>query len=118
MSTQYRLVQSGKTASGGCSSGQGSSEPVAPRIFFRIVHQEALCSKIIKMNRTMKMFVSVNLFVEETKLKDTEHSLHFWKKCMPIMVIFPYILSSDSWARENVCSVFALKERNSSVSSN
>jgi hypothetical protein len=32
MSTQYRLVQSGKTASGGCSAGQGSSEPVAPRI--------------------------------------------------------------------------------------
>jgi hypothetical protein len=34
MSTQYRLVQSGKTASGGCSAGQGSSEPVAPRISF------------------------------------------------------------------------------------
>jgi hypothetical protein len=34
MSTQYRLVQSGKTASGSCSAGQGSSEPVAPRIFF------------------------------------------------------------------------------------
>jgi hypothetical protein len=32
MSTQYRLVQSGKTASGGCSAGQGSSEPVAPWI--------------------------------------------------------------------------------------
>jgi hypothetical protein len=31
MSTQYPLVQSGKTASGGCSAGQGSSEPVAPR---------------------------------------------------------------------------------------
>jgi carbohydrate-binding DOMON domain-containing protein len=34
MSTQYRLVQSGKTASGGCSAGQGSSETVAPRIYF------------------------------------------------------------------------------------
>jgi hypothetical protein len=34
MSIQYRLVQSGKTASGGCSAGQGSSEPVAPRIIF------------------------------------------------------------------------------------
>jgi hypothetical protein len=33
MSTQYRLVQSGKTASGGCSAGQGSSEPVVPRIY-------------------------------------------------------------------------------------
>jgi hypothetical protein len=36
MSTQYRLVQSGKTASGGCSAGQGSSEPVAPRIKLKI----------------------------------------------------------------------------------
>jgi hypothetical protein len=34
MSTQYRLVQSGKTASGSCSAGQGSSEPVEPRIYF------------------------------------------------------------------------------------
>jgi hypothetical protein len=34
MSTQYRLVQSGKTASGSCSAGQGSSEPVAPRIYY------------------------------------------------------------------------------------
>jgi hypothetical protein len=32
MSTQYRLVQSGKTASGGRSAGQGSSDSVAPRI--------------------------------------------------------------------------------------
>jgi hypothetical protein len=38
MSTQYRLVQSGKTASGGCSAGQGSSEPVAPRIII-ITHE-------------------------------------------------------------------------------
>jgi hypothetical protein len=37
MSTQYRLVQSGKTASGGCSAGQGSSEPVAPRIIIIII---------------------------------------------------------------------------------
>jgi hypothetical protein len=58
----------------------------------------------------MKMFVNVNIFAEETKLKDTEHSLHFWKKWMPIMVIFPYIVTSDGWARENVCSVFALKK--------
>jgi hypothetical protein len=38
MSTQYHLVQSGKTASGGCSAGQGSSEPVAPRIYLFKVH--------------------------------------------------------------------------------
>jgi hypothetical protein len=37
MSTQYRLVQSGKTASGGCSAGQGSSEPVAPWIVIIIM---------------------------------------------------------------------------------
>jgi carbohydrate-binding DOMON domain-containing protein len=44
MSTQYRLVQSGKTASGGCSAGQGSSEPVAPRIYYFIL----LFIKLIK----------------------------------------------------------------------
>jgi hypothetical protein len=38
MSTQYRLVQSGKTASGGYSAGQGSSEPVAPRIYLFIYY--------------------------------------------------------------------------------
>jgi hypothetical protein len=38
MSTQYRLVQSGKTASGGCSAGQGSLEPVAPRIYLFIFY--------------------------------------------------------------------------------
>jgi hypothetical protein len=36
MSTQYRLVQSGKTVSGGCSAGRGSSEPVAPRMYLFI----------------------------------------------------------------------------------
>jgi hypothetical protein len=38
MSTQCRLVQSGKTASGGCSAGQGSSEPVTPRIYFIFIY--------------------------------------------------------------------------------
>jgi carbohydrate-binding DOMON domain-containing protein len=42
MSTQYRLVQSGKTVSGGCSAGQGSSEPVAPRIYLFIY--DLLCN--------------------------------------------------------------------------
>jgi hypothetical protein len=37
MSTQYRLVQSGKTASSGCSAGQGSSDPVAPRIVYHLL---------------------------------------------------------------------------------
>jgi carbohydrate-binding DOMON domain-containing protein len=40
MSTQYRLVQSGKTASGGCSAGQGLSEPVAPWIYLFIFYYE------------------------------------------------------------------------------
>jgi carbohydrate-binding DOMON domain-containing protein len=49
MSTQYRLVQSGKTASGGCSAGQGSSEPVAPRIYllFILFAFRMLCEIII-----------------------------------------------------------------------
>jgi hypothetical protein len=42
MSTQYRLVQSGKTASGGCSAGQGSSEPVAPRIYLLFIIYEII----------------------------------------------------------------------------
>jgi hypothetical protein len=42
MSTQYRLVQSGKTASGGCSAGQGSSEPVAPRIIIIIINPDKI----------------------------------------------------------------------------
>jgi carbohydrate-binding DOMON domain-containing protein len=42
MSTQYRLVQSGNTASGGCSAGQGSSEPVAPRIYLFIINVTSL----------------------------------------------------------------------------
>jgi hypothetical protein len=44
MSTQYRLVQSGKTASGGCSAGQGSSEPVAPRIYYLFIIFLTECS--------------------------------------------------------------------------
>jgi hypothetical protein len=43
MSTQYRLVQSGKIASGGCSAGQGSSEPVAPRIIIIIAVYAVSC---------------------------------------------------------------------------
>jgi hypothetical protein len=34
MSTQYRLVQSGKTASGGCSAGPRFVRAVAPRIYY------------------------------------------------------------------------------------
>jgi hypothetical protein len=36
MSTQYRLVQSGKTASGSCSAGPRFVRAVAPRIYYFI----------------------------------------------------------------------------------
>jgi hypothetical protein len=54
MSTQYRLVQSVKTASGGCSAGQGSSEPVAPRIFFEPIYSHGTCHvSILRMWRIL-----------------------------------------------------------------
>jgi hypothetical protein len=37
MSTQYRLVQSGKTASGGCSAGPRFDRAVAPRAIIIII---------------------------------------------------------------------------------
>jgi carbohydrate-binding DOMON domain-containing protein len=56
MSTQYRLVQSGKTASGGCSAGQGSSEPVAPRIYFIYLFNTLMFNG---SNRKSQMHVTV-----------------------------------------------------------
>jgi hypothetical protein len=52
------------------------------RVFLHcIIHQEAFCGKIIQMNQTMKMVVDiVNLTRGEIKLKDTGHSVHFWKE--------------------------------------
>jgi carbohydrate-binding DOMON domain-containing protein len=52
MSTQYRLVQSGKTVSGGCSAGQGSSEPVAPRIYLFIITRVQLSFHALTLRRT------------------------------------------------------------------
>jgi hypothetical protein len=54
MSTQYHLVQSGKTASGGCSAGQGSSEPVAPRIFIYDIITHIIIIIIIIIIATMR----------------------------------------------------------------
>jgi carbohydrate-binding DOMON domain-containing protein len=54
MSTQYRLVQSGKTASGGCSAGQGSSEPVAPRIYLFYLQMNTSLS--LRKNTLKKCF--------------------------------------------------------------
>jgi hypothetical protein len=56
-----RLVQSGKTASGGCSAGQGSSEPVAPRIYlfnYYILSPEnarEVCYSLVELH--IKMFI-------------------------------------------------------------
>jgi hypothetical protein len=59
MSTQYRLVQSGKTASGGCSAGQGSSEPVAPRIIIiiTITRFDVLCLPRLFQPLLLEVFV-------------------------------------------------------------
>jgi hypothetical protein len=57
MSTQYRLVQSGKTASGSCSAGQGSSEPVAPRK-----------KKYINMDLENPLFFTNSTFLEDNSL--------------------------------------------------
>jgi hypothetical protein len=56
MSTQYRLVQSGKTASSSCSAGQGSSEPVAPWIlfiFFTHLNVKHLIFLIFSVNKSI-----------------------------------------------------------------
>jgi hypothetical protein len=66
MSTQYRLVQSGKTASGGCSAGQGSSEPVASRIIIIIIMFASLDRNLEKLrykkrNTQETMCCSINI---------------------------------------------------------
>jgi carbohydrate-binding DOMON domain-containing protein len=65
MSTQYRLVQSGKTASGGCSAGQGSSEPVSPRIYLLIF----LFQNREKLVNCLKIFFS---FLEALRHENNE----------------------------------------------
>jgi hypothetical protein len=40
MSTQYRLVQSGKTASGGCSADQGSSELLFSKLILDLFNSD------------------------------------------------------------------------------
>jgi carbohydrate-binding DOMON domain-containing protein len=59
MSTQYRLVQSGKTASGGCSAGQGSSEPVAPRIYYLFIYLMIFAYYKSPFNRIKIQFANV-----------------------------------------------------------
>jgi hypothetical protein len=62
MSTQYRLVQSGKTASGGCSAGQGSSEPIAPRIKIKKkVYSRTLSTERKVIETSIKMLTSTEL---------------------------------------------------------
>jgi hypothetical protein len=52
MSTQYRLVQSGKTASGGCSAGPRFVRAVAPRIYFFYLFIAAFTAGARKLGRT------------------------------------------------------------------
>jgi hypothetical protein len=46
MSTQYRLAQSEKTASGGCSAGPRFVRAVAPRIYLFIYFIYLLVTKV------------------------------------------------------------------------
>jgi hypothetical protein len=80
MSTQYRLVQSEKTASGGCSAGQGSSEPVAPRIYFWIF---TVCPNVSKdfthklvAGRVYFFFVKMALFHKQLLLENIAQVNH------------------------------------------
>jgi hypothetical protein len=54
MSTQYRLVQSVKTASGGCSAGPRFVGAVAPRIYFIYLD--------INLPSAQEIFLTVNYF--------------------------------------------------------
>jgi hypothetical protein len=80
MSTQYRLVQSGKTASGGCSAGQGSSEPVAPRILEMITHLGNVSSSRNKIKKYRK---------PSTEIPDKETVKFFQPHIIVIVVITP-----------------------------
>jgi hypothetical protein len=92
MSTQYRLVQSGKTASGGCSAGQGSSEPVAPRIFYLLF--TPICWYILQIISSLQVLqpeFCMNFSFQ--KIKITEYLYNskkdmlevFWKKLSVLM---------------------------------
>jgi carbohydrate-binding DOMON domain-containing protein len=65
MSTQYRLVQSGKTASGGCSAGQGSSEPVAPQIYLYFIKIITYCIQTRKVSNVLLLLHNFPCKVQE-----------------------------------------------------
>jgi hypothetical protein len=67
MSTQYRLVQSGKTASGGCSAGQGSSEPVAPSVQFSRNLTAKVLLKFASKTWTFKENVQKDVYHKKTR---------------------------------------------------
>jgi hypothetical protein len=81
MSTQYRLVQSGKTATGSCSAGQGSSEPVAPRIYY-------LFTIILLLTVTYFLKPRSNLGSEayyyncNRRRRHHHHHHHFYSECL------------------------------------
>jgi hypothetical protein len=77
MSTQYRLVQSGKTASGAFSAGQGSPEPVAPRILFIFQNECGSFKKRGSYGSNGTRHISKYLLVsEQCKLCDKNTSIH------------------------------------------
>jgi carbohydrate-binding DOMON domain-containing protein len=67
MSTQYRLVQSGKTTSGGCSAGQGSSEPVASRIYHSVLYRTVQLKKALKLRKMSR----TKLFDSDCTMEDS-----------------------------------------------
>jgi hypothetical protein len=106
MSTQYRLVQWGKTASGGCSAGQGSSEPVAPRKKNVVNHQpeDSLFLPLTSWNRVFLQKLVVVYLVKKftavcgTKMFITDSSIGPYPKIVEILcppsrpISFTYIL--------------------------
>jgi hypothetical protein len=73
MSTQYRLVQSGKTASGGCSAGQGSPEPVAPRIYFILSRTVVLPVVLYGLDTHSFSLMDIGLELLKSKSATTSH---------------------------------------------
>jgi hypothetical protein len=66
MSTQYRMVQSGKTASGGCSAGPRFVMPVAPRIYF-IYFKQLVAMEHNQYKRTVQQGSSNNFNLNNFK---------------------------------------------------
>jgi hypothetical protein len=88
VSTQYRLVQSGKTASGGCSADQGSSEPVAPRIyyFYLFIYDQVLIGI-----KTTPLTAKPTIKNDTEPLPSTSHPRKLFM-LRSMLMLFPYFL--------------------------